>query len=62
MCVDRSVARRPSQIFADLVWDVLALLLVFLRESKIDHIDDVGFLAHAQQQVVWLYVAMQDVF
>eukprot|EP00445_Apocalathium_hangoei_P061646 CAMPEP_0204094030 /NCGR_PEP_ID=MMETSP0360-20130528/190721_1 /ASSEMBLY_ACC=CAM_ASM_000342 /TAXON_ID=268821 /ORGANISM="Scrippsiella Hangoei, Strain SHTV-5" /LENGTH=312 /DNA_ID=CAMNT_0051043337 /DNA_START=633 /DNA_END=1567 /DNA_ORIENTATION=- len=63
VCVHTRVARRTSQALALPVGDVLLRLrvTVLLGQAKVDYVDLVGLLAQADQKVVRLDIAVDEV-
>lgn len=61
MSVDRCIACSASEIFVVFVSDVFFLLAyVLFGKTKVDHIYLCDILFATYQEVVWLYVAVQN--
>ena len=61
--VDRGIARSSSQILAIAVRDMLASLRVTepLGQTEVNNVYVVLLLADSNQEVVWLYITMEEV-
>ena len=63
MCVSGGISRGSSQTLALLVRNVLSVarIPVPFGKTEIYGVDDVLFLAHPRQEVVWLDISVQEV-
>lgn len=63
MCVNGGVAGGACQVLVLAVGDVLvcACVTIFLGQAKVDDVDEISLLAQAHQEVVWLYVSVDEV-
>jgi hypothetical protein len=61
--VDGSLAGGASEILVFSVGDVLLRLgvPVLLRQTKVNDVDLVGLLAQSDEEIVWLYVTVNEV-
>ena len=64
MCINTSISCGPSEVFVFPVWYVLMRpsISVLLGQTKVDNIDEVSFLAKAHQEIIWLHIAMNEIF
>ena len=61
MGVDRGVARGAGEVLVFFLLDVDAIFTVALGQAEVDYVDLVPALADAHEEVIWLYIAMQEV-
>ena len=64
MRVDTGVTCRTRQVLVLAVWNVEVGLwvTVFLRETKVDHVNLVAALSNTHQEVVWFDVTVDEGF
>ena len=62
MRIETGISSRTRQLLIVLEWNVTAIpwVLVPLGQSKVNYVDDVLLFAQANQEVVGLYVSMQE--
>lgn len=63
MCVDACVSGGPCEVFVFPVRNMLvcACITILLGKTKINDVDKIALLSQTHEEVVWLYISMNEV-